>query len=294
MHRISPLTRPIVTLLALTALVALGGIPASAATWKVNCDPATGPDSLTINGGIALAADGDTIVVQTCLIFPFTYNESVVIATRTGLHLVAADGGFFGTATEGVGAPLFGAWPVVIDASGLGSCVEITSSEDILVSGFAMTNAGADGVFIESSNRVTIENNRIDRPSFSGVIDIDSHNNRIVGNVVTRTGIEGISLSKCTRCLVNDNRVLRLGLAGISLDGADGSVVTNNEVQQATTDGIHVVSGIAQRVVRNTSVGNVGVDILIDTLAVDTDVIGNDVAAAPLDLGTGTDAAVNF
>lgn len=280
--------------LAVTALALLVTAPATAATWTVNCNPATFPDALTVNGGIALAADGDTIVVETCLIFPFAYPESVAIATRTGLDLVAADAGSFGSAIEGVGAGLAGAWPVVINAAGLGNCLSITSSTDIHVEGFSMVQCAGVGALVDSSAQVTLENNRVDRSGLEGILDTGGSGTRIAGNVVTRSGMTGIQLKECAGCLVNDNRVLRLGGDGIALDLSDLSRVTNNEIRQAAADGIHVISGAGQRLYRNTVAMSGGADILIDVLAVDSDIVGNDVTAAPVDLGTGTDAANNF
>ncbi|MGH7339949.1 MAG: right-handed parallel beta-helix repeat-containing protein [Candidatus Rokuibacteriota bacterium] len=276
----------------LAVLLAAVAVPAPAAVWRVNCDPAAFADFTTITGAVTSGSvvDGDTVVVEICGVAPFVYHELVALTGWTELHLVAADPAYFGSRTEGVGG--IGPFPVIIDGTNLmGDCVTITAGTDVEIHGFRSRRCNGSGLEIVDSVRTVVEGNQIQRAG-RGIRDSGGTDSRLTGNRIEQAQFEGILLEDCSQCQVADN-VATTDAEAIRLDGGTACVVNNNDALSAGPEAIDVTAGTAHRIERNRAVGNANA-IVIGPLATDTDVVGNDISTAIGDLGVNTELLHNF
>ncbi len=276
----------------LAVAVAGTAVPARAAVWRVNCDAATAPDFTDITSAVTSGSvlDGDTVVVETCAIAPFVYHELVELTGWTELHLVAADGGYFGSHAEGVGAVW--AAPVVIDGTNLGGpCVTITNGTDVSLHSFRIRRCAGAGVQIVDSVGTVVEGNQIQRAG-RGIVDSGGTDTRLIGNKISAVTVEGILLEECADCLVADN-VGNTDAEPIRLDGGTSCSVNNNDAISTGPEAIEVTAGTAHRIERNRAVANTNA-IVVAAAAIDTDVIGNDISTPIGDLGVNTELLHNF
>ena len=216
-------------------------------------DPLTPCASIT--RAVAQAASGDEVLVS-----PGTYHEGADISRSSG----PAHGsfGFFYTGPA-ITKPLqlvadpTGGGPVVIDAAGhnnglvidlgdnfdnatSGSSSGPAANPDVVVSGFTIQNADAEGLLAFDSDALRIANNTIqsnDRIAFGGPGTDDLGECAAVGNVPGDCGY-GLHLDGVTRSVLLDNTVHN-NSGGILLDDgltsfpqvsvpAEGNTLTHN------------------------------------------------------------------
>ena len=277
------------------ALLLLHTAQTNAAILTVNC--ATGP-FVTINGAIAAAANGDTIMVEACAV---PYIENVTIAGFTSLHVVGVTppdatgaGGDYGAKAAGVGAAVNSL--TIVNGAGLGgACFDIQNSTDVKIQNFSLVNCALGGVRIRTASRVLVLANRIiSHPGANGILAINTDDLVVSSNLIAVTGKEGILLDDTRISTVADNFVIRAAGAGIRLNDGANNRVDNNDVRSSGLQGL-VVSGIEARIERNSfSQNGAGADILVDLASINADIVGNSAPAGINDSGAGTEMANNF
>lgn len=282
------------------AFALLNATPATAAILVVNC--AAGP-FFAINGAVAAAVNGDTIVVEACAA---PYNENVLIAGFTGLHVVgvtppdaAGGGGDFGAKPAGVGAAV-NSLTVVSGAGLAGACFRVADSTDVKIQNFSIVNCTGGGVEVDASRQVLVLANRIiNHPQAEGIRALNTEDLKIGSNLIGLTGRDGIVLRDTRLSTVVDNFIVRAGIEGAAaagiriIDGANNRV-DNNDIRFSAAEGL-IVSGVEARIERNSFLQNGGAaDILVDNASNLADVVGNSVPAGINDLGAFTELSHNF
>jgi parallel beta-helix repeat protein len=200
----------------------------------------------TINYAVSQASAGDVIAVAAG-----TYNESVSITKK--LSLVGSDATIDAT---GKSSPPNGIVISGADAAGT------------LVTGFTVQHAGLEGIFVDATSRITIENNVVRENDTYGPL------NPLCVDQPDDCG-EAIHLQSVTNSTVRNN-VVRDNVGGILLTDEDGptygnmiveNMVLNNTLDCGITLASHHfslqapaapdVAGVYQNtVLRNTSNGN--------------------------------------
>ena len=187
--------------------------------WYVGSGPLN--DSTTINGGIALASDGDTVYVHSG-----TYDE-IVIVNKT-INLLGEDRD-----------------NTIIKGSGNGDVVRITA-DWVNISGFTITNSGFfgypigddAGLQIESDNNTILNNNVSNNWNESvelggfGIYLFFSGGNHIAGNTASNN-MRGICLHHSWDNTIANNNVSLINEIGIYLEYSlfndiEGNYVSNN------------------------------------------------------------------
>jgi parallel beta-helix repeat protein len=219
----------VIALLLVTLLLSLTGIfPVNAAlsglTYYIDktngscSDSGTGltPDLpfCTIGKGASLAVAGDTVRV-----LAGSYGETVTVP-RSG----SADLPITYSATTGV----------IVTGNGLangGDGFQISSKSYVVIDGFAISGTADNGIYISSSNHITISNNHI---SYSGM-------------PISGSTRQGIYLTSTTDSTIIGNTTDHNTQDGIRLtSGAVNNIVSNNisfanaEQWQRNATGIHV------------------------------------------------------
>ena len=151
----------------------------------------------TINFAVSQAEAGDVIAVAAG-----TYNESVGITKKLSLVGTNATIDAAGKSSPPNGIVISGA-----DAAGT------------LVTGFTVTHAGLEGIFVDATSRITIENNL--------VVDNDTYGpfNPLCADQPDDCG-EAIHLQSVTNSIVRNN-VVRDNVGGILLTDEDGPTYGN-------------------------------------------------------------------
>ncbi|MCF7920508.1 MAG: T9SS type A sorting domain-containing protein [Candidatus Cloacimonetes bacterium] len=185
-------------------------------------------DQATIQAGIDVAVEGDTVLVQ-----PGIYQENIDFSGKnirlTSLYSATQD-------TTNISG-------TVIDGNQAGNVVLINSGEsDAILSGFTLTNGnsaeGGAGIFIENSTtsleNLIISNNFSNWPG-AGIYCNESNvtltESRITGNVTVSNG-GGINIRESTfsidNCLLTDNQAD--GYGGGAIYVSQSYVTVNNSV----------------------------------------------------------------
>jgi parallel beta-helix repeat protein len=110
------------------------------------------------------------------------------------------------------------------------------------VTGFTITN-GTNGVYVNASNNVRIEDNNISFNFQFGIYITSSSYNDIIGNNVTSNNEDGIHLIDSTYNNIIDNNVIENDRDGIYFDTSTNNNITNNYLLSNHDDGIHLYSG---------------------------------------------------
>lgn len=284
------MSKSILRSLVMTGIAAVT-IPtlSEAAVLRINCDPAALPDFTSIGAAFTAGAvaPGDTLVVETCAVAPFTYPETVDLTGLVDVRLIAANAGFVGARIEGVAAAAMPS-PVVIDGNGIvGPCILVDGSVDVAVHGFRITRCSAEGIVVRNSVRTLVEGNVI-RTTLDAVLDDTGIGTRITGNQVRGT----LRLFSSRQCLLADNFAFT-DAPPIVVDGGEQCSITNNYALSAGPQAIDVVAGVGHRIERNTAIANMN-SIRIGAGASDTDVVGNAIATPILDGGASSELVNNF
>ena len=224
--------------LFITLLVILGAGAVSAATWNVGTGP--GNDSTTIAGAIAMASDGDTILVHET---GSNYVENIQV-NRENL-VIQADS--TAVTIDGSGA---NNEPVVrIPDSGSGTTID----------GFTITGAsGGDnaiGVHIQNADYCWIINNIITGNERQGIrVRGDATNNNIHDNTITENGRNGILVTgESEDTNIFRNTIENNEWNGIELDQEAedtqiiGNTILNNGRNGILIDGSDEVTGVTAK-----------------------------------------------
>ena len=276
--------RSSVRLVALLVVLFLGATSAHAAIITVDCDG--WGDYTTISDAIAAPpGPGDTIVV-----YPCTYPENVVIDAIDSLHLVSAKAWsastLVGAEPSGVGAAPPAIAPI-IDGGGAGSCLEITNSTRVSVTGFVLTNCLNHGIRASSVDLLKLHANYIGGFFGMGIRISNAGAPIITSNWVRQVEKHGIRLNNVNSAVVADNTVegtFGANAKGIFIDnGCEQTHVLRNLVQGNASSGIHD-RATATRIERNTAQWNCAMSgpsmcvcdqIMLATGSLDADVVGN-------------------
>ncbi len=229
-------------------------VVSAGSTWYVGSGP--GNDSGAINGGIALANDGDTVFV-----YSGVYFEQISIDKP--INLIGEDPN-----------------TTIIDGMD-GKVVQVLYTEWVNVTGFTITN-GENGIYITSSSFINIQGNEIYN-NLEGIITLGSSNNtyannivhdnprdsthwgvgfffsgtpysnnKIIGNVVYNNGADGIHLEDQTsidedtfwnNSIIN-NTVYNNAKDGISIDMGRNNFIVDNTVHHNGLGAVNPHSGI--------------------------------------------------
>jgi hypothetical protein len=254
--------RPLQKLGIVLVLGLVFALPGHAAVLVVNCS--SGP-YFDIDAAVAASNPGDTIAVQYC----GSPYPGTTIAGVKDLHVVAVEPS--GAAAEGVGVNMLP--PVTIEEPSA-PCVVIDSSIDVSFLGFSLEKCDGEGFYVESSEHVVIEGNRIKKSLYAGVRGAGSYNLQVTGNHVIATGEMGIDFIDVKGSLVADNLVDSVATDGIHLDGGGWVKVFNNQVYGSGDRGIAIVSGDAHRTERNSVTGS-GADDIECSGGADVDLIAD-------------------
>jgi parallel beta-helix repeat protein len=169
---------------------------------------ATGTGSIgnpfaTISHGVSTAVSGQTVIVG-----PGTYKEMVLVTKQL-------------TLTSETMQPS----STTIDATGqpVGIAVVGSSSSGTVVEGFTVTHANNEGIFVQDSSKVVVDNNVVSNNAF---------------NVVPGLGeVKGIQLAGASDSTVAGNTVVGNGYGGIGVTD-DGPVDASWNATAAPTSGI--------------------------------------------------------
>jgi parallel beta-helix repeat protein len=197
--------------------------------WYVGSGPSN--HSATINGGISLASDGDTVFV-----YSSTYFENVIVNKTINLTGENRD-------------------TTVIDGGEINDVVNVTS-DYVNITGFTIANGGHNakhnGIEAESYN-LTISGNIFLNNRYGIYIRL-SHSSNINSNIFTNDG-GAIYLWNSGDSNINGNIMTQSG--GIHLEFSERSNVTNNIVA-GTGLGIWLESSNSINVINNTLLENGG------------------------------------
>ena len=149
----------------------------------ITVDDSGGADYTRIPDAINNASNGYTIKV-----FSGNYSEPVVI--NKSLKLVGENKD-----------------TTIIIGGGNGSCVHVTV-DNVEISGFTIMNC-FDGVYVESSKGIVIDNNIIS-DNFDGIYIVNSDDNTITHNVITNNiwYVSGIHLISSINNTISDNDIV--------------------------------------------------------------------------------------
>lgn len=157
----------------------------------------------TISHAVSLAVSGQTVVVE-----PGTYTEMVVITKQLTLTSETLEPST--TTIDATGQPVGIA---VVGAKAAGTVVE----------GFTVTGANNEGIFVQDSNNVVVDNNVVSNNAF---------------NVIAGLGeVKGIQLAGASESTVAGNTVVGNGYGGIGVTD-DGPVDASWNATAAPTSGI--------------------------------------------------------
>jgi parallel beta-helix repeat protein len=183
-----------------------------------------GNQSTTINGGISLAVDGDTVFV-----YSGTYVENVVVDKTITLTGEDRD-------------------TTIIVGGGVGDVVRIVR-DWVNVSGFTVTNANA-GISLLAVQNCRVFNNLVFTNDIQGISLSNSRFNNITGNTVSNN-FDGIFISSSSNNNtvagnnISDNDQYGISLLGSSWNNITGNTISNNEI------GINLGTSDNNRIIKN-------------------------------------------
>jgi autotransporter family porin len=228
--------KPILITVLLTLTLLLGLNAVSAATWNVGSGP--GNDSSSIAGAIAMANDGDIILVHET---GSDYVENILVKKNLTLNADST--------------------AVTIDGSGTSDTpvVRIKNGGDgTTINGFTITGANGD-------NGV-------------GIVINNADNCFIINNIITMNEKQGIRVTgDSTDTTIKNNQIMDNGGNGIVVtEDADSTIIEGNTINGNGNNGIHVTGDAFQTgIMGNTIKENDLNGIKIDETAQNVDILSN-------------------
>ena len=188
-------------LLLMSIFFIMGVGAVSAATWNVGSG--AGNDTATIQGGIDMAGDGDTVIVHNKT---NNYIENVKV-NKSSINITAGSGEVVNVVP--LTSPTTGTFYI---NNG------VTAIHDVILQGFSISGAtSARGIYIQNAMNCLIQNNIIFNNNY-GITITDSSNNQIINNTITpapsgssRTGIQEGSFTGTT----SGNQILNNNLSNL-------------------------------------------------------------------------------
>lgn len=266
------------TLLGLAA-GALVTWPGAAAVQVVDC--VDGP-FLDIGAAVAASGPGDTVLVEPCAdpYPPFTIDG------KADLHVI----GNGGAGVVPVGLPDRKFRPPVLVADDPDqvsfTCVGITGSDRVTLTGLTFDRCGFHAVNIESSQDVKILANRFEE-SFETIRDSTASGSQITGNLFVG-GAFAVFVDG-SGALVSQNVILNNEGSGISLlsPSGSGNQVVANVIVRGRGEAIFS-AGERARIERNACIENEGAlgQIVLSNRSRDSTIVGNITGGRISDSGT--------
>jgi nitrous oxidase accessory protein len=232
----------ILSLLAGVVFLVLAGLPGEGMgeTLTVDDDD-VGADHTSIQDAIDNATDGDTIRV-----FSGTYYETIDVNKQVSL----------------VGN---GSGESVIDGGGGDEDVVTISKDNVLITGFTITN-GRDGVYVRKNYARIIENeiSGNDRRGIFVITSSDGEYSHIANNTITKNNWTGLDLNNDHHTIMNNTCSLN-NRSGMALYGCKNTSLDGNRCLNNLEDGIALeYMNEPSRVENNTCSGNDGSGIRLE------------------------------
>ena len=229
--------RRLCKIIALLLLLFLTFITASAPFHVAKANPSTlhvPQDFTTIQEAINAANPGDTIQVSGGR----TYSENLIITKSLNLE---------------------GASPTntIIDGSGLGSGINITSANDIFISGFTVKNTGQvdSGILIDSSTNTTLSGNVIVTSSATDGVEIINSDSSTVRNNTLTGNLYGVSIFGGFGNLIQGNDVTGNSAGDIYISTSSGNKVADNIIR-VSQNGLQLWNGAVGNIVARNLIAN--------------------------------------
>jgi parallel beta-helix repeat protein len=163
------------------------------------------PDNATtIQGGVDMARDGDTIMVRNG-----TYDENITVTkqvTMTGLG-----------------------WPVINGTGKINDTVRL-QSDNVVFQGFEVRSAEYAGVYVRLNNNTEVRDNRILESGYWGIRVRGSDGATLFNNTVNNNSWDGICIEDSNGCIIHNNTCDFNGDNGIYLEDVSNSVVYFNDL----------------------------------------------------------------
>jgi parallel beta-helix repeat protein len=200
-----------------------------AVTWYVGSG--LGNDSVTIQGGIDLSFDGDTVFV-----YNGTYNENVVVNKIINLigedkDNTTIDGGEIGDVVKitvnWVNLTRFtvtGGGPSFFDSG-----IELSNNNNCRINDTNVIFNQGNGIFFFYSLNNTIIDNCITSNNFGVVSSFSSSNNVITNNIILNN-VRGIRIDSSSNITIINNNITSNDVLGISLDHSSNITIMNNSI----------------------------------------------------------------
>jgi len=131
----------------------------------------------------------------------------------------------------------------IIDGNLTRSVINLTSTNDVQISGFTIQNA-IHGINLTYSTNVTISGNIITKNIQFGIFLLYSSNNTIYDNIISDNGDRGIYLRNyCSNNIVSNNTISNHKEWGIYLyNYSSNNIVSNNTILYSNDRGIYLIN----------------------------------------------------
>ncbi len=130
--------------------------------------------------------------------------------------------------------------------------IYIYQSGDTQVTDTQVLRSSGRGIYVRTSDRVTLDHNHIDEAAVDGLYLQDSENLTVTDNEIMGAGDLGLFFTGCARGDVQANTVSNVGGMGMYFDASDYINVYGNDISDAVEAGFWIEGGIEANVVQNT------------------------------------------
>jgi parallel beta-helix repeat protein len=221
-------------------------------TWYVGSGP--GNDSATIQGGIDLADNGDTVFV-----YSETYYENIII--NKTINLTGKERNI-----------------TIIDGGGNGDVITITS-DWVNVSGFNITNSGS-GIMVSGIKMNSDFNNITGNTIVFNEIGISyssSSNNNIIGNNISWNNNVGITFSFSSYNNIINNTISH-NERGFYLHMTNDNNIIDNRIISNPERGIDFSDSSGNTIANNILISNTNGGFRLASKSKDNNIIGNNIS----------------
>ena len=226
-------------------------MPASARSVNVSYDVVSNKTYYVNNTNLLTCSDLGTGLTQAAPFCTIGKGASIALAGDTvrvlaGTYAETVNGPNSGSVGNPITYSAAAGVTVTGNGTATGSAFRMTSKSYIVVDGFTITNTVDDGIYVNGSNNITIQNNHV---SYSGspasgstrqgIYFTSTSNSLITGNTSDHNSQDGIRLTgSCTNVTVSNNVTFanaeqwRRNATGIQVTGPDAA---NNTIIHNTT-----------------------------------------------------------